>query len=603
MSAKRKSATLEQDVGAGLRRPRGNTPRLGEILVKAGVVDEDTIDDLIKQQASTGTGRLGSLLIAQKLCTHEQIREALRQQMDVEVVDSDSLEALHPEVANLLPLSVVRRYEVIPLRREGERLWVVMLDPYNLAAIDDIRFITGFSQITVAACVEADFKRYIQDHLDTNSLFDEIMEGEDFFKKALKYVGGSTPGEELEELEAGSEGVHELVLASNQSPIITLCDFMLVEAIRQQASDIHIEPQETYFRVRVRVDGRLRTLMTPPKRLELPTVGRFKVISNLDITKRRVTQDGTLAVAYSDTKVHFRVSTLPTAFGEKMVLRVLRKEHKLSGLEDVGLDAPGTELLRRALAVPQGLILVTGPTGSGKTTTVHAALRHINTGDLNIVTLEDPVEMTIEGVSHVPIKEVGGVTFSAGLRSVLRQDPDVVFVGEMRDPEVAGIAMRASLTGHLVLSTLHTNSAVESLVRLEDMGTPPYLVAGALLIIIAQRLVRTVCENCAEPYEPPDDELTAMGIDKALTKGATFRRGTGCRRCTETGYFGRAGVFEILKVDGEIRRLIRQRATPEQVLECAVGSGMTTLFDAALAHALRGETTLEEVSRVSYAFT
>ncbi len=241
-----------------------------------------------------------------------------------------------------------------------------MLDPYNLAAIDDIRFITGFSQITVAACVEADFKRYIQDHLQTNSLIDEIMEGEDFFKKALQYVGGATPGEQLDELEAGSEGVHELVLASKQSPIITLCDFMLVEAIRQQASDIHIEPQETYFRVRVRVDGRLRTLMTPPKRLELPTVGRFKVISNLDITKRRITQDGTLAVAYSDTKVHFRVSTLPTAFGEKMVLRVLRNERRLSGLDDVGLDAPGTELLRRALAVPQGLILVTGPTSSGK---------------------------------------------------------------------------------------------------------------------------------------------------------------------------------------------------------------------------------------------
>jgi len=428
------------------------------------------------------------------------------------------------------------------------------------------------------------------------------MDREGFFKMALRYVGGQAPGEQFDELEIGGEGVHELVLASSQSPIVTLCDFMLVEAIRQGASDIHIEPQETYFRVRIRVDGRLRTLMTPPKRLELPTVGRFKVISNLDITKRRITQDGTLAVAYSDTKVHFRVSTLPTAFGEKMVLRVLRKERKFSGLEDVGLDAPGTELLRRALAVPQGLILVTGPTGSGKTTTVHAALRHINTGEMNIVTLEDPVEMTIEGVSHVPIKEAGGVTFSAGLRSVLRQDPDVVFVGEMRDPEVASIAMRASLTGHLVLSTLHTNSSVESLVRLEDMGTPPYLVAGALLIIIAQRLVRNVCENCAEPYEPPDDELAALGINRTRTEGATFRRGTGCRRCTETGYLGRAGVFEILKIDSEIRRLIRQRGTSDDILEYAMGSGMTTLFDAALERAQRGETTLAEVSRVSYAF-
>ena len=359
---------------------------------------------------------------------------------------------------------------------------------------------------------------------------------------------------------------------------------MLVEAIRQQASDIHLESQETTFRVRIRVDGRLRTLMTPPKRLETSTVARFKVISNLDITKRRVTQDGSLSVAYSDTKVSFRVSTLPTSFGENMVLRVLRKDRKLSTLDDLGLNESHTTLMRRALAVPQGLVLVTGPTGSGKTTTVHAALRHINTGELKIVTLEDPVEMTISGVNHVPIKEKGGVTFAAGLRSVLRQDPDVVFVGEMRDPEVASIAMRASLTGHLVLSTLHTNSAVESLIRLEDMGTPPYLVAGALLLIVAQRLVRNVCENCAEPYEPADDELKALGIDEAQVQGATLRKGSGCKRCTDSGYFGRTGVYEILKIDrrdqepdpakshagGDPR--VRRRQRHDHAVRCGAGT-------------------------------
>ena len=594
------SAQTAEGNGAVLRRPGVATPRLGEILVKAGVVSEDTIRDLLEQQRTGGTGRLGSLLIQKSLCTHSQIREALRKQMGVEVVDLDGFEPPHQEIANLLPLGVVRRYEVIPLRREGQRLWVAMLDPYNLAALDDIRFMTGFSQITVAVCVEADFKRYIQDHLDTKSLIDEINEGEVFFRKALDHIGTPTPAEE-EELEA--EAVHNLRLAIDQSPVVTLCDFMLVEAIRQSASDIHIEPHETNFRVRIRVDGRLRTLMSPPKRLELPTVARFKVISNLDITKRRITQDGSLSVAYSDTKVHFRVSTMPTSFGEKMVLRVLKKDNALSSLDDCGLGEAGAALMRRALAVPQGLILVTGPTGSGKTTTVHAALRHINTGELNIVTLEDPVEVTITGVNHVPIKERGGVTFGAGLRAVLRQDPDVVFVGEMRDPEVASIALRASLTGHLVLSKLHTNSAVESLVRLDDMGTPPYLVAGSLLLIVAQRLVRTVCENCAEPHEPDDDELLVLGINRTGAEGGTFRKGKGCRRCTDTGYFGRSAVFEILKINTEIRRLIRQRAMPEEVLDCAVASGMITLFDSALELARRGETTLQEVSRVSYQFS
>ncbi len=580
--------------------PRHMAPRLGEILIKAGIVDEFTLQRLLKGQAKEGETRLGTLLIERRVCTAKQIRKALHEQTGIEVVDLGIVGDLDPEVAGLIPLDFVRRNEVIPLKREGNRLWVVMLDPYNLAAIDDIRFLTGFTDIVVAACVESDFRDYIREHLDTTSLIDEILDGDTFYDRALSYMGGE-PSMDLPEDD--DLALHELRLASDQSPIITLTDFMLAEAIKQRASDIHIEPEERSLRVRIRVDGRLRTLISPPKRLEMPIVTRFKVISNLDITNRRVPQDGHLSVAYSQTTVHFRVSTLPTAHGEKCVLRVLKKESGLSSLDKLGLPERDLTLLNDNLATPQGLVLVTGPTGSGKTTTVHACLHHLNNVEVNIVTLEDdPVEFTIPGVSHVNVNTRGGTTFAGGLRSILRQDPDIVFVGEMRDPEVAQIALRASLTGHLVLSTLHTNSAVESLTRLEDMGLAPYLVAGSLLSIVAQRLVRRVCERCSEPVEPDPDEFSALSIDPDRLKeeGVELREGTGCSRCSGSGYFGRIGVYETLKIDTTTRVQIRESSPAQQLFQHAREHGMRTMFENGIEVALAGQTTLSEVKRVVY---
>lgn len=587
--------SYDPDVSGG--KPR----RLGEILVAAGIVDSATVEQLLREQKSKSGGRLGSLLIQKGVCTHEQIRDALRKQMNVEVVDLEAIEP-DPLLADLLPIELIRRYEVIPLRKEDQRLWVAMLDPYNLAAIDDIRFRTGFTEVSVAACVESDFKNYIRDHLETSCLIDEILEEDTFYQKAIQHVrtgDAEVPTVEIEKQEEEAT-VHDLRLAINQSPIVTLCDFILVEAIKQRASDIHIEPYESFFRVRLRVDGRLRTLITPPKRLEVPIVTRFKVVAEMDIAKRRIPQDGQLSVRYNRNKVHFRVSTIPTSFGEKCVLRVLKKDPTLNRLDELGFEPENLQLFKRVLKEPQGLILITGPTGSGKTTTVHAGLDYINDGELNIVTLEDPVEATIPGVNHVPIHPLGGVTFASGLRSILRQDPDVVFVGEMRDPEVCSIAIRSSLTGHLVISTLHTNSAVESLVRLDDMDIAPYLIAGSLRLIIAQRLMRKVCSNCTAPHTPTSDEVETLGLPLDKLKHARFRKGTGCRACGDSGYLGRIAAYEMLRVDSRLRELIRRRAPSEEIFRAARKSGMRTMMEAALQKALRGETTLSEMGRVIY---
>ncbi len=582
------------------RGPRRVPPRLGEILVKAKVIDERTLEQVLAEQKKKGGGRLGYMLTMSGACSEEQIRKALREQMNVEVVDLHGHEP-QENLTDVLPLEVIRRHEVIPLERNDRQLWVAMLDPYNLAAIDEIKFISGISHVRVSACTEGDFKRHLQYHLETRGLIDEILEEEDFYKKAIEQLRSGDPDlPDVTAEEEDDEISFDLKLATDQSPVITLCNFVLVEAIRKRASDIHLEPHEEQFRVRLRVDGRLRNLLTPPKRLEVPMIARFKVVSELDISKRRIPQDGQLSVIFNGQKVNFRVSTLPTSYGEKCVLRILKRDPALTSLDRLGFEADELETFQKSLGTSQGLVLVTGPTGSGKTTTVHAGLDHINSPEINIVTLEDPVEVTLPGINHVPIREKGGVTFASGLRSILRQDPDVVFVGEMRDTEVASIALRASLTGHFVISTLHTNSAVESLVRLDDMEAPSYLVAGALLLIVAQRLVRRICPECAEPAPADPAEVEILGIDKDRLKDARLMHGAGCKQCGETGYYGRTAVYEILRVTPELRQLIRKRADADDVFEAARAAGMKTLIEAGVARALRGETTLSEVRRVLY---
>jgi type IV pilus assembly protein PilB len=345
------------------------------------------------------------------------------------------------------------------------------------------------------------------------------------------------------------------------------------------------------------VDGRLQTLLTPPQRLAEPMITRMKIMGDMDIATRRAPQDGHIALVYRGETCHYRVSTLPTVYGEKCVIRLLKKHENLTELDTLGLGDELLGKLRKAVRRPQGIVLVTGPTGSGKTTTLHAALHDINDPETNIVTLEDPVEASLSGINHVQINNKAGITFTTGLRSILRQDPDVIFVGEIRDPEVAQIAVKASLTGHLVMSTLHTNSAAESLMRLEDIGVPPYLLANALIVIIAQRLVRRVCKLCSEPYVPNEQEIVEFRLSPDRLAESNLVAGAGCEACYNTGYHGRQAIYEALFISNDLRALIRQGAPIEKVLEQAREAGFTFLFDAGIEAALRGITSLSEVRR------
>ncbi|GAB5547324.1 MAG: type IV-A pilus assembly ATPase PilB [Sandaracinaceae bacterium] len=567
--------------------------RLGELLVQAGVVSDEDVGRALAVQ-KMGGGRLGSILVSLKLCTEDQIRFALEHQMGVEVVE---LQGLIPDeaVLHLLPRELVRKYEAVPIRKEGDTVYVAMIDPYNLTALDDIRFCSGARKLVVVTCTESDFRSFVEEHLETQSLMEEILSGDVFFETAIKSVRAEDEPTEDQEPE---EIVHDLRLAGEQPPIITLCNFLLVESITRGASDIHVEPYETYFRVRLRIDGRLQTLLTPPQRLHNPMITRFKVMAEMDISKRRIPQDGHIAIVYNGETCHYRVSTLPTVYGEKCVIRLLKKNKELTSLDSIGFEEDELKLIKRLLHLPQGIVLVTGPTGSGKTTTLHAGLSHINDPEVNIVTLEDPVEASLAGINHVQTSLKGGVTFASGLRSILRQDPDVVFVGEMRDPEVSKIAVKAALTGHLVLSTLHTNSAVESLVRLADMGVPPYLVANALQMVLAQRLVRRVCERCAKPHAVTEEEIEEFRLTPEQLEGASLKSGSGCAACYETGYRGRVAVYEILRCTHDMRDLIREEAPMRALIAQSKKDGMRTLWESGIVRALRGETTLEEVRRV-----
>lgn len=585
------------DSGKRPNRPK----RLGEILLQQGIIKEWDIEQALDFQRQKG-GRLGSILVNLKLCTDEQIRLALKEQMGVEVLDLDTFEP-SDDVLHVIPLEMIRKYEVIPLKQESGKLFVAMLDPYNLMAIDDIRFYTGASRLVISTCTESDFKKFINKHLETKSLIDEIMQEDEFYKKAIKFL--SADAEEVvdtepQESDLETKFAHQLEIASSQSPIVTLCNFVLYESVNRRASDIHIEPYETYFRVRIRVDGRLQTLLNPPKRLHATIVARFKVISELDISNRRTPQDGHLSVEYQDETIHFRVSTLPTIYGEKCVIRLLKKDLSLHDINKIGFEDRELALVKKVLEAPQGMIIVTGPTGSGKTTTLHAGLNYINSNEINIVTLEDPVEASIPGINHVAIHNKGGVTFASGLRSILRQDPDVVFIGEMRDAEVSNIAFRAALTGHLVLSTLHTNSAIESIIRLIDMGVPTYLVASALLLIIAQRLVRKVCNGCAIDHTPTEDEIKEFNLTEEQLKTASIKKRKGCTVCSDTGYLGRLAVYEIFHVDYEIREMIRTNTETRHIYEYALKQGLRPLFYSGIQRVLRGDTTFEEIRRVLF---
>lgn len=565
---------------AALPAPR---KRIGELLVESGLVTQEAVQAAIRHQAAHG-GRLGSALVALGHLSEEDLQSVLARQLGLGTCDIESIDP-PAEVLRLLPESMVRALEVIPLAVRGRVLEVAMTDPGNLAILAAVGARTGFPQVEPRLVTEGTFRRFLATRFATALLLEEI-------------AAGSL--DDLASADAGAAALERRIREHDSDAalplVVRLGNYLLDQAIEQRASDIHIEPYETFFRVRFRVDGCMYTVLTPPARLHGPLLSRLKIMADLDISDRRRPQDGHLLRRDGREEAHFRVSTLPTVHGEKCVLRLLRKEAHLADLARLGFTRGQLAEIRRAAKLPQGLVLVTGPTGSGKTTTLHAMINYLNEPDVNIVTLEDPVEATIAGVNHVQVSEKAGLDFSTVLRSVLRQDPDVVFVGEMRDPEVSGIALKASMTGHLVLSTLHTNGVLETFARLGEMGVPPYLLAPALQLVLAQRLLRRPCDQCASVTAVDEGVIAEFGLSPEQVRTGVRREGRGCRRCHDTGYRGRTAVYEIVTVDAKVRAAIRAGADPEGIRAAAPAT--TWLREAGIARALAGETTFAEVRRV-----
>ena len=575
----RVSATLPAEGLDETPRRGDERPRLGDVLVAAGVLSQAELDRaLVAQRDVLGSRRrLGYVLVDLEIATERQIVDALCDQLGLERVDL-SQQPVAPDSARLLPRGVAQRLGLVVLSRDGGRLTVATSDPTDVVALDDVRLHTGATEITVLVATESQ----VRDHLTRAwSLSEDVSDVATFFDD----VEAAPPD--------GDDGIGN----ADDAPTVRLVNLVLADAVRAEASDIHVEPQRDGLRIRYRVDGLLREVMAVPRSALASVVSRLKIVSGLDIAERRLPQDGRTRISVDGRSIDARVSTLPSVHGEKVVVRLLSRADRVPALDEIGLESDQLALLRAAIAAPQGLVLITGPTGAGKTSTLYSALTEINTPERNVVTLEDPVEVHLPGVTQMQVHERAGLTFGRGLRSVLRQDPDVILVGEVRDTETAELAIKASLTGHLVLTTLHTASAVSAVTRLVDMGMEPFLVASSVTAVIAQRLVRRPCPACVEPDEPDPSLLAALHLTQDHLAGATPRRGAGCPACGRTGYRGRVGIFEVLPVDGRLRRLLGADPTERALLEATEGA--PRLRDAAVRKALAGETTFAEAVRVS----
>jgi len=497
-------------------------------------------------------------------------------------------------VLRLVPSAIAKKYEVFPVKRLGNTLTLAMSDPTNVFALDDIAFMTNLRLLPVIAS-QAGIRKAI----------DRCYEGQGGVTEVLTELATDVTAAAVEVLEDDETGakvdVFELKESADEAPVVKLVNMVLADAIQKGGSDVHFEPYEKVYRIRFRIDGVLHEMLAPPKRLEPAITSRLKIMANLDIAERRLPQDGRIKLRYNTREIDFRVSILPTIYGEKAVLRILDKEALRLDLGQLGFDAWSLEQFQKAIHQPYGMVLITGPTGSGKTTTLYSAIHTINSPDHNIMTAEDPVEYNLKGVNQVQINEGVGRTFAAVLRSFLRQDPDVILVGETRDLETAQIAIRAALTGHLVFSTLHTNDCASTIARLVDMGIPPFLIASSLVLILAQRLGRRVCKDCKEPQEIDEAALTPYGHQPQGLGPATIYKGKGCPTCNFTGMKGRVAIYEIMPVTPDVRDMILKGAVTADMRRAAQTQGMRTLRQAGLLKVLEGTTTVEEVLRVTVA--
>ncbi len=564
--------------------------KLGELLVKENLISPQQLQEALTYQKQHG-GKLGYNLVKLGFVKDEEIAGLLSRQYGVPAINLARFE-IDPTVIKLVPAETAQKYQILPLSRAGANLTIAMVDPTNVFAMDDIKFMTGYNVEPVVASetaiMDAIDKYYGSAHsLQLKEVMSELAE---------------TDGGDVEVLEEASDiDLEELERSSEEAPVVKLCNLILTDALRRGASDIHIEPYEREFRVRFRIDGVLYVVMNPPMKLRDAMISRLKIMSKLDISEKRLPQDGRIKIRMNSNgkmrELDYRVSTLPTLFGEKVVLRLLDKENLMLDMTKLGFEVSSLKHFEEAILKPWGMVLVTGPTGSGKTNTLYSAISRLNTPETNIMTAEDPVEFNLVGINQVQMKDSIGLNFAAALRSFLRQDPNIVLVGEIRDFETAEIAVKAALTGHLVLSTLHTNDAPSTINRLMNMGIEPFLVATSVHLICAQRLVRKICKECRGPMEVPPQALIDVGFEPDQAKNATIFKGQGCTTCNNTGYKGRVGLYEVLECTDEIRQMILEGASAMEIKKQAIEDGMLTLRRSGLQKIADGQTTIDEVVR------
>ena len=564
-------------------------PRLIELLVKENLLSEDQATKAVADQRRSGE-RLATVLTRLGFLSEDELLDFLSRKYGIPVINLGRVE-VDPDILRRIRKEVVQKYQVFPVRKVGNTLTLALSDPTVVLAIDDVQFATGLHVIPVLAAESA-----IRAAIDHN-----YSSGVEDMKKLIDQESTGIEGS-LELVDKGATvDIAELGREAEEAPTIRFVNLIIADAIRKRASDIHLEPYERVFRVRYRIDGVLHDMMNPPKQMEAAILSRVKIMSNLDIAERRLPQDGRLSVKFQNRAIDLRVSSLPTTFGEKIVMRVLDKGSVVLDLARLGFEEDDLARFKKSITTPYGMILCTGPTGSGKSTTLYAAIATINNPDINIITAEDPVEFNIAGVNQVLVREDIGYTFSAALRAFLRQDPDVVLVGEMRDLETAQIAIRAALTGHLVFSTLHTNDAPSTVTRLQDMGIPPFLISSSLLLVIAQRLVRRICLECREPVQLPVSVLIDIGFRPEEAEDVRIYAGKGCSACANTGYKGRLSVHELMWMIPELQEAIVRQRPANELKEVAVKAGMRTLRQTGLRKVANGLTTIDEVLRVTFA--
>lgn len=551
--------------------------RLGELLIEENLITEAQLQAGLARQKESNE-RLGRALVSLGFIDQLSLMRVLETKLGIPLVNL-SRRFLDPDIVNLIPESLAQKYKVLPIEKNADRIILAMIDPLNVMAIDDVRITTG-CDVEPAMAFENELEDAIVTYYGKGSM-DKIVE--------------ALPEDMSSDLDE-STLVHLREIVED-APMIRLVNSLITRAVSSRASDIHIEPREKEVMVRYRVDGVLTEITQFARRMQAPIVSRFKIMANMDIAERRIPQDGRIQMKIDNKEIDFRVSTLPTIFGEKVVLRVLDKSKGLMHLQELGMLPEVVLKFRNAIRHPYGIILVTGPTGSGKTTTLYAALNEISSPEKNIITLEDPVEYTLEGINQVQLNTKAGLTFASGLRSVLRQDPDVIMVGEIRDSETAKIAIQSAMTGHLVLSTLHTNTAAATLVRLIEMEIEPFLVASSVVGIISQRLVRRLCPECKEPYEPSPELNNKLGLTRREDNRVILYRPKGCPVCSDTGYRGRLALQEVLFISSEIKDLVTARASADRIEATAVKDGMKSLREDGARKLVLGLTSIEEVMR------